>query len=441
MLFEYYRHIVPAGKRVLEIGCGTGELLNAVHPSYGLGVDVSSAVISCAREKFPNLHFSSQALNGLDSEQPFDYILVSGTLGECPDIQEFLNQLRRFCAPHTRIIIEYYSYLWQLILKLAEKLHLKMPQKTQNWFTANDLRNFFRLTDYENIRLERRILFPLYIPLLSPFLNKIAANLPLLNAFTLNHFMIARLKPETRKHPEYSVSIIIPCRNERGNIEPAVRRTPVFGKNQEFIFVEGGSQDGSYEEVQRIIEKYGTEKDIRAYRQPGKGKADAVWEGFRKANGNILMILDADLTVAPETLPKFYHAIQTHKGEFINGCRLVYPMEKEAMRTLNLIANKFFGILFSWLLGQPLKDTLCGTKVLFRDHYETFVRSDAGFSSFDPFGDFALLFGAAKSNLKILELPIHYKERRYGSTQIRRFYHGLFLFKMSWVAMRKFKFF
>ena len=237
----------------------------------------------------------------------------------------------------------------------------------------------------------------------------------------------------------YSVSIIIPARNEQGNIEKAVLRTPAFGSNQEFIFIEGGSSDGTWDEIERVTKNY-PEKNILCFKQTGQGKGDAVRLGFDKASGDVLMILDADLTVPPEDLPKFYNAIQQGTGEFINGCRLVYPMEKEAMRFLNLLANKFFGVLFSWLIGQHYKDTLCGTKVLFRRHYEQIADNRGYFGNFDPFGDFDLIFGANKQNLKTVEIPVRYKERTYGSTQIKRFYHGMLLFRMCWFAAKKIKF-
>lgn len=249
--------------------------------------------------------------------------------------------------------------------------------------------------------------------------------------------MIAR--PIILDNKEHSVSIIIPARNERGNIEQAILRTPEFGSHQEFIFIEGGSKDGTWEEIERVAKNY-QNKDIKYFQQTGHGKGDAVRLGFSKASGDVLIILDTDLTVSPEDLPKFYQAIQQGRGEFINGCRLIYPMEKEAMRFLNLVANKFFGLLFSWLIGQNYKDTLCGTKVLFRHHYQQIADNRSYFGDFDPFGDFDLIFGAAKQNLKTIEVPVRYKERTYGSTQIRRFYHGLLLFRMCWFAAKKIKF-
>jgi glycosyltransferase involved in cell wall biosynthesis len=238
---------------------------------------------------------------------------------------------------------------------------------------------------------------------------------------------------------EYSVSIVVPARNEQGNIENAIKRTGKFGSRQEFIFVEGHSSDQTWEEMQRVKEAY-PDHDIRVIRQSGKGKGNAVREGFDLATGDILMILDADLTMPPEELEKFYLALQQNKGEFINGCRLVYPMDKQAMRFLNLLANKFFGLFFTYLLGQRLKDTLCGTKVLFRRDYLAIMKNRHYFGDFDPFGDFDLLFGAAKLNLKMTEIIIRYRDREYGSTQISRFKHGWLLVKMSLFAAKKIKF-
>ncbi len=436
LLHKQYQYLIPENKRVLEVGCGTGELLNAIKPAYGVGVDVSPEMIKVAEGKFSGLHFLAGKVDDL-KEEKFDYIILSGLLGELDDIQQFLKDLRKFCHPHTRIIIEYYSYFWQYILKAGEKLRLKTPQKIQNWVTYQDICNFLALTGYDAVKTERSILLPKNIWGLSYLINRFIAKLPIFNALTLNHIVVAR--PVVNYGREFSVSILVPCRNEKGNIEKAITRTPVFGAHQEFVFVEGGSQDGTYEEVERVIKKY-PNKDIKLFRQTGKGKGDAVRLGFGKAACDILMILDADLTVPPEDLPKFYDAIRQNRGEFINGCRLVYPMEKEAMRFLNLIANKFFGVFFSWLLGQRFKDTLCGTKVLFKHHYDEIVANRSYFGDFDPFGDFDLIFGAIKLNLKVIELPIRYRDRTYGTTQIQRFRHGILLFRMCFFAMRKIKF-
>lgn len=436
-LLRRYRYMVPVGKKILEVGCATGDLLAGLKPSLGIGIDLSFQMVLIAREKFPGLQFQACGIGQLETDEKFDFIILSGTLGEVEDIQAFLESLKRFCTRDTRVIIEYYSYFWRSLLRFAEMIGDKMPQLEMNWLTGQDIHNFLQLSGYQSVTSDRSLLLPFYVPFFGILVNKFIARLPFFNALTLNHFIISR--PLFEHTDARSVTILVPCRNEKGNIEPAVTRTPEFGRSQEFIFVEGWSQDGTYEEVERIIKKY-PQKNIKLYKQPGKGKGDAVRFGFGKATGDVLMILDADLTVTPEDMPKFYQALLNNNGEFINGCRLIYPMEDDAMRFLNFCANKFFGMFFSWLLGQRFRDTLCGTKVMFRHHYEQLAANRHYFGDFDPFGDFDLIFGAVKMNLKVVEMPIRYKNRVYGSTQIQRFKHGLMLLRMCWHAMWKVKF-
>ena len=436
-LEKQYRYFIPEGKKILEVGCSTGELLNALKPSLGVGIDLSPKCIEIARRKFPSLRFQAGDIRELKTQEKFDYVVLSGLLGELDDIQGFLELIKPYCTSDTRVVVEYFSYFWQYLLKLGEKVGSKIPQKIQNWITYKDICNFLLLAGFDPIKSERCILFPRNIWGVSYLLNRYIAKLPVINALTLNHFIVAR--PIFPSQKDCSVAIVIPCRNERGNVEPAVTRTPAFGLKQEFIFVEGGSKDGTYEEIERVIKKY-PQKNIKLFKQTGVGKGDAVRLGFEKATHDILLILDADLTVEPEELPKFYRAITEQKGEFVNGCRLIYPMEDEAMRFLNLLGNKFFSLFFTWLLGQTFKDTLCGTKVMFRRHYQELVANRSYFGDFDPFGDFDLIFGAIKLNLKVVELPIRYKSRRYGSTQIQRFRHGWLLLQMCLFAMRKIKF-
>ncbi|HNS91113.1 MAG TPA: glycosyltransferase family 2 protein, partial [Deltaproteobacteria bacterium] len=234
--------------------------------------------------------------------------------------------------------------------------------------------------------------------------------------------------------------VVVPARNEEGNIEEIFRRTPEMGAGTELIFVEGGSGDDTCGAIERAMKAH-PQRRSSFLRQTGTGKGDAVRLGFAHATGDILMILDADMTVPPEDLPRFYDAIVSGRGEFINGVRLVYPMEKQAMRYLNLVGNKFFSLAFSWLLGQPVKDTLCGTKVLSRENYERIAANRSYFGDFDPFGDFDLLFGAAKQNLKIVEMPVRYRQRLYGDTNIDRWRHGVILLRMVLFAMRRIKFY
>lgn len=435
---RYFRFLVPAGLAVLELGCGTGDLLNALQPRRGVGIDFSEKMLGIARDRYPGLEFRLADIEHLqESGETFDVLILSDIVGHLSDIQETFHKLHNFCRPDTRIIISYYNFLWEPILKIGELLGLKMPQHYQNWLSSDDICNLLALTHFQVVKSESRLLIPKKIPLFSDVINKYFASLPVLRKLCLCQYIVAR--PIKQKMiTEYSTTILIPCKNEKGNIEPAIKRIPSFGKHQEVLFVDGHSTDGTGDEIKRVIKAY-PEKDIKILIQDGQGKGDAVRKGFASANEDILMILDADLTVPPEDLPKFYTALAEDHGEFINGCRLIYPMEKEAMRFLNLIGNKFFSLMFSWILNQRFKDTLCGTKALFRKDYEKIQANRHYFGNFDPFGDFDLLFGAVKQNLKVVEVPIRYRERTYGSSNIRRFRHGWLLLKMTLFAYQKIK--
>jgi SAM-dependent methyltransferase/NACalpha-BTF3-like transcription factor len=437
VLAKNFRQIIPEGSSVIELGCGTGDLLNAIRPGLGMGVDFSEQMIRIAREKYPHLNFAVADVMTYQTDVKFDYVIMSDLLSSLWDIQQVIRNLSGFIHPRTKIIISSYNYMWEPVLRMGEILSLKARQPLQSWLSVKDIQGLLHLEGFEVVRIDRKLWIPKYIPVLNGIFNTFLANLPGLNSLCLVQFITAR--PVTRPEQDYSVTIVVPARNEMGNIENAVIRTPEFGTHQEFIFIEGNSRDNTWEEMVRVKEAY-PQKDIKLMKQSGKGKGNAVREAFEAASGDILMILDADLTTPPEDMPKFYHALASNRGEFINGCRLVYPMEKEAMRFLNYLANKFFGWFFSYLLGQRLKDTLCGTKVLFRKDYELIKANRAYFGDFDPFGDFDLLFGAAKLNLKITEVIVRYRDRQYGSTQISRFRHGMLLIRMSLFAARKIKF-
>ena len=436
---KYLRFLIPENSSVIEIGCGIGETLAALNPSRGLGIDISPEMVEISRKKFQHLQFEVGDIESLEIDEKFDYVVIDGTIGNVDDIQLTFDELHKVCKPETRLIIVYYNYLWEPVLKFAEAAGLRMKHLLQHWLPLEDIANLLYLNEFEVVKKGYHCLMPVHIPVISTFLNKIVANLPFLGKLSLNEVIVARPK-EIRKSPEeVTCSVIIPCRNERGNIEQAIKRTPDMGKHMEIIFVEGNSQDGTLEECERVKSVY-PDKDITVLVQDGKGKGDAVRKGFAHAKNDVLMILDADLTVPPEDLPKFFEAIASGKGEFINGSRLVYQMEKEAMRFLNLLGNKFFSKAFTYLLEQRIRDTLCGTKVFWKEDYNKIIAGREYFGDFDPFGDFDLLFGAAKLNLKFAEIPIRYRERTYGTTQISRFRHGLLLLKMTFFALRKIKF-
>jgi len=438
---HYLKFMIPEGMRVLELGCSTGELLAALKPSFGVGVDLSVSAIEEARRTHPAYTFYAgdiEAAGFIESlPGPFDYVVVVDTLGSLDDCQLMFENLHNLCTRETRLIVGYFSHLWYPLLKLAEALRLKMPQPPQNVLAPADVRSLASLGDFEALKGESRLLSPLRLFGLGRLINRFVAPFPFFSSLCLRHYTVCRSLRRLGEVPG-TATIVIPARNERGNIEAAIQRIPRFAKTFEIIFVEGHSSDGTWDEIERVA-RANPQLNIKTLRQPGTGKADAVYAGFEAASGDVLMILDADLTMPPEQLPKFWEAIYSQKGEFINGSRLIYPMEHQAMRFLNLVANKIFSFLFTWLLGQRFTDTLCGTKVLRRSDYLRLKNARSYFGNFDPFGDFDLIFGASRLGLKITEVPIRYAGRTYGQTQISRFRHGLLLLRMVWFAFLRIK--
>lgn len=438
----YLRFLIRPDSRVLELGCGTGQLLASLAPAHGVGVDLSQVAIEEARRKLPGYEFFVGDIEDPDClvqiKGSFDFILLSDTIGDLEDVETTLASLHRLCSPDTRLIVVYHSPLWAPVLKLGEATGMKMPASSKNWLWTSDIEALLGLSDYDVIRSEMRILMPKSAFGLGKLINRYIATLPLVRRLCLRNFLVSRSLPAQENAKPKSVSVIVPARNERGNIEPAVQRLPRFAEDMEIIFVEGHSKDSTHEEMLRVQAAY-PQYDIKVMQQDGKGKADAVWKGFDAARGDIIMILDADLTVPPEDLPKFWKALSNGKGEFINGSRLVYPMEDGAMQFLNYLANHAFSIIFTFLLNQRFTDTLCGTKVISRRHYQILKANRSYFGDFDPFGDFDLIFGAVKQNLKVVEIPIRYRSRTYGETQISRWRHGVLLLRMVLFAYRKLK--
>lgn len=436
LMTAWYQFIIPSNARVLHVGCEDGSLLKAVQPSVGVGVEENARMRIQAQQRYSGFSY----YQNLD-EVPvmtFDYIVLSSTTMEVDDVQELFTKLHAFSHKRTRVVVESYHHLWEPVLRLATRLGLRRPAELKNWFSYYDLANVLELAGWQVITRKKQVLFPLYVPIVSWFLNTVLAPLPGINRLCLSQMVVARPVPGIGEAQAVTVSVIIPCKNERGTIKDALVRTPNMGAHTELIFVDGHSVDGTYEYMSQVALEY-PDRDITVLRQAGKGKADAVRLGFSKAKGDVLMILDGDLTMPPEELPKFFDALVSGRGEFINGSRLVYNREAGEMIFLAMLANYWFGMAFTWLLDQRIKDTLCGTKVLFKEDYEQIARNRSYFGDFDPFGDFDLLFGAAKLNLKIVDMPIHYKKRVYGSPQVNKFKTVWLLLGMCLFAFKNFK--
>lgn len=438
LIANYLRFYLPPDASVLIVGDFACELAYKLNPSRCVAIENDAD--EAAKWK-PWLGENVTVKVNEDpstSSEKFDVVILSNVVGYWDDIQVRLEGLRHLCHAGTRLMVTHYSALWQPLIGLAERLGLKRKQSLPSWLAPEDIENLLGLSGYDVVRKNFKILCPVYIPLIAEFFNYILANLPFFWRLSLLEIVSARLTPNPVEREEKSVTVLIPTHNERGNIEPALQRVPMMGTHTEIIFVDGHSSDGTMDEIQQQMVNF-PHLDIKAWMQDGKGKGDAVRKGFALAEGDILMILDADLTVPPEDLPKFYEAIVSGRGEFINGTRLVYPMEKQAMRFLNTLGNKFFSRAFTYLLEQRFKDTLCGTKVLTNENYKKLAANRHYFGDFDPFGDFDLIFGAAKLNLKIVEVPIRYRARTYGDTSISRFRHGMILLRMCAFAFRKIK--
>jgi SAM-dependent methyltransferase len=443
--------LVDRGCSVLELGCATGNLLAELHPSRGVGVDISPAMVEAARRNYPEYEFYVGDAEDLPVGEVFDYVVMSNLAGYLHDVWQAFRQLRRVTHPGSRVVVTYYSFLWQPLLRLAEWLGLRERQPDQNWLSLRDLTNLLQLNGYEVIRTGTDFLLPIPIPVLAPLFNRLLARLPGLRSLCLTVYAVARDCDAPATHRELTCSVVVPTRNEAGNIAALVERLPEMGAHTEIIFVDGDSRDGTVERIEEQIEKYRGRRDLKLIHQVPRGdgaapagmlpqgKGDAVRKGFDAASGEVLIILDSDLSVAPEDIPKFYHAVAESRGELVNGCRLVYPLEKESMRFLNLLANKAFAILFSWVLDQGIKDTLCGTKALRARDYARIKANRSYFGEFDPYGDFDLILGAARASMKIIEIPVRYYPRTYGDIKISRFRHGLILLKMSLIALRKLK--
>jgi SAM-dependent methyltransferase len=439
-LAAIYQSITLGHARVLEIGMGSGDLLAKLEPEFGVGVDISSGMVAKARNRHSELHFVQADGHHLPLIGKFDLIILSDLLNDVWDVQAILAEVSRLSSPSTRVVVNFYSRLWQLPLNIAQALGLAKLLAEQNWLTKEDVINLLALTDFEVIRSFPEILFPLNIPLLAPFMNRFLVKFPPISWLALTGLIVARPAPiKTRDEEDVTVSVVIPARNEAGNIEHLIQKVPNLGSNTELIFIEGHSQDNTYEAIEQAIQAH-PERNCQLIRQTGKGKGDAVRLGFDMAKGEVLMILDSDLSVSPDDLPRFYSAVIEGKGELINGVRLVYPMENFAMRPLNFLGNKFFSLAFSWIFGQPVKDTLCGTKALSRTTYDKIKANRSYFGDFDPYGDFDLLFGAARLSLKITDMPVRYRSRTYGAPNISRWRDGWLLLRMTIFAALKIKF-
>jgi SAM-dependent methyltransferase len=443
-LVRLLRFIVPAGRRVLDVGCGNGDQLAALEPSLAVGVDLSQGMVDLARHKYPHLELYSQAAEELclpahevrGEAGGFDFVVMVNVIGELADVLAALKRLRPLVRPHTRLVIVYYNHLWEPLIPLATRLRLKLNNPTQNWFSPGDVRGLLHLAGFEIVKSGVRMPCPKYVPGLAELVNDALGRLPLLERLGFVRFLVARpTMPLARSRAEYSATVVVPCKNEEGNVPAIPPRVPSMGTFTEIVFVDDQSDDATADRVREVIATH-PDRRIKLVTGQGQGKGAAVRAGLAEASGDVLMILDADMTVMPEDLPAFFEAITENKGELVIGTRLVYPLGAQAMRTANILGNKLFAWAFSFLLEQRITDTLCGTKVVLRHNYARLLEARALFGEVDRWGDYDWIFGAAKCNLKIVEIPVHYVERMSGETKMRkRLGNSLIMLRMCWLAL------
>lgn len=450
---------IAPGSSVLHLGGGNGWLLKQITVNTQKKVCLAPTQPEFETKPSSDLSvsFSQCSLDGAElpklfPEEKFDFVILQDLIPYASDMQFLLQNVKKVLQPNGRILVTTYNSYFESIFKLAERIGLKSPSPIANWLTIADIKNICELEKLETVKSGSRVLVPKFGPrgiaiITKPivkFLNRYLAPLMPSSLFSFySYFIVRKSDIPSLDDNSHKVSVVVPARNESGNIPGIIERLPKLGAQTELIFIEGNSTDDTWETIQSHVAKGAPHKpwlSMVADRQTGKGKGDAVRKGFSLATGDLFLILDADMTVAPEELPKFLVPMLNRTADFVHGSRLVYPMEGEAMRFLNKLGNKFFSILFTFLLGQRFKDTLCGTKVVWKKDYERIVEGRKYFGDFDPFGDFDLLFGAAKLNLKILEVPVHYRARTYGDTNIQRFRHGWILLKMCAFAARRIKF-
>jgi hypothetical protein len=429
---EFFALVVPPGQDVLLIGYDGDWDLTALQPRRGafLCTDDNLDV----RTKFESYRgFDLRAIEG-----QFDYIILKNALGSCPDIGEFLCGLTRLCKPGTRVIVYSYNYLWKLGLRLTERLGLKRRGGLQNWLSIRDLNNALTTAGFQRVHVMRWQIFPFFLGGLGVAVNWLGKFLFFLDWLKLNQFQVFRPLPRGADAEDDSLTICLTCRDERDNIEPIVRAIPQLTDKQEILFVEGHSTDGTRAEIERVMQAY-PEKNIRVIGQPGKGQGDAIREGFSQARGEIIILLEADMTSPPENVHFVYESMRGRYAEFIEGSRFVYPLSLQAMPLANQLGNGSFAYFFSWLFRGHLTDVLSGIKAIRKTDFMKIRSRWNEWGIDDPFGDFELLFGAVRLGLLCAEQPIHYRPRPYGETKTRVWYHGYILAKMALNALLRFR--
>jgi hypothetical protein len=399
-------------------------LLNKLNPAYGVGLDVSEEMVKIAAAKYPDLTFVNSAIEDYPKNEDFDYVVISNLLEYVFDLYDFFFILKQKITAHTKIVITSINPLWGLAIKIATALGFRTPVKMNNFVTYKDIENIMSISGYEIIESGYRMFLPVRIPLVSCFLNKIVSRLPIIRNLCLLQYTIARPKQRGEIDTQLKCSVIVPCYNEQENIENCILSIPDLGDYTEIVVVNDGSADNTLKIIEGLKKKISNLTCV-SY-SPNKGKGHAVKQGLDAARGDILIILDADMAVLPEDLKKFYNVLASNQAEFVNGTRMIYGMVPGAMKFVNYLGNKAFGIMISFIIGQRNTDTLCGTKAFCKKDYLNFKMGRC------PWGDFDLLFESSRMKLKMVEMPVHYYPRTAGKSKMKVIKHGIMLMRMCW---------
>ena len=421
-LVRWCQSLLAPGKRILDVGCGRGDVLAELKPASGVGIDLSEAMVKEAAAEYPHLSFQRTALEDFDGDASFDAALLINTAEYTFDMGAVIARCHRALRDNGRLLLTTANPLWSPVFQFASRLGLRIPECERLFLTNEDLVNLLHLHGFDVVYKRMSLLVPKQIPFLSDFINNTWSRIPILRLLSSTQFIAARKVPEARR--DYSVSIVVPCYNERGNIERCIREVRRIGARTELLFVDDGSKDDTAGAVDPALNR---DIEVRVIRYtPNRGKGHAVKTGFNAATGDIVMILDADLTTMPEELAPVYEAFAAGHAEFVNCTRFIYPMEGRAMKWANYVGNKLFNILVSLVMESRVSDTLCGTKAMFRGNY---ISMEMGR---DPWGDYDFLFGAAQQRLVIRELPVHYRQRLAGFSKMNSIKHTLNLLRMCW---------
>jgi glycosyl transferase family 2/methyltransferase family protein len=429
---QSFHFLVPEGKSLLYYGRYIPGSLPELKSSRCVVVSHDLPAGNLPASGKEQIQFVHSAYDAYKPEGTFDYIILNGALGESHDICNLLKNLGSACTPATRLIIYQHNYLWQGIINLAERLRVIQKGTIQNWISVRDLKSFLNGMGFQVLRTFRQTLCPVKMGCLGPLLNSLAAIIPLFDFCKLDQYILARpmALPQPEEMTAPSLSVVLTVRDERDNIAPIVTSLPQICPDQEILFVEGHSQDGTREEIERVMALY-PEKNIRVMIQPGKGQGDAIRSGFKSARGDIIILYEGDGTSTPGDIQFFYDALCSGRFEFVEGSRFIYPFDNRSMPVLNKAGNIFFARWFSWFLGQHTTDVLSGIKAITRKEFET-IYAHWGFMGLDdPFGDFELLYGAFRFGLNFCEIPMHYRPRFYGVSKSRVFHHGFYLLRMA----------